>query len=72
MQPSCQTPCIAFTTGPSPASGSFKDFFEMWPEKFQNKTNGITPRRWLLLCNPGLSDAIAEVRTLSRPADSLT
>ncbi|XP_037072786.1 glycogen phosphorylase-like [Pollicipes pollicipes] len=38
----------------------FKDFFEMTPEKFQNKTNGITPRRWLLLCNPGLADAIAE------------
>ena len=43
-------------------SGSFRDFSDMWPEKFQNKTNGITPRRWLLLCNPGLSDAIAEVR----------
>lgn len=38
----------------------FKNFYEMWPEKFQNKTNGITPRRWLLLCNPTLSDAIAE------------
>jgi len=38
----------------------FKDFFELWPEKFQNKTNGITPRRWLLLCNPGLSDLIAD------------
>ncbi|KFB39704.1 hypothetical protein ZHAS_00007327 [Anopheles sinensis] len=38
----------------------FKSFFEMTPEKFQNKTNGITPRRWLLLCNPGLSDLIAE------------
>lgn len=39
---------------------TFRDFYEMWPTRFQNKTNGITPRRWLLLCNPGLSDAIAE------------
>lgn len=38
----------------------FKDFAEMYPEKFQNKTNGITPRRWLLLCNPTLSDVIAD------------
>ena len=38
----------------------FRDFYEMFPERFQNKTNGITPRRWLLLCNPGLSDIIAE------------
>jgi len=38
----------------------FKDFYEMNPEKFQNKTNGITPRRWLLLCNPALSDVIAD------------
>jgi len=38
----------------------FHDFYTMNPEKFQNKTNGITPRRWLLLCNPGLSDLIAE------------
>lgn len=38
----------------------FRDFYEMDPKKFQNKTNGITPRRWLLLCNPGLSDLIAE------------
>lgn len=38
----------------------FKDFYEMTPEKFQNKTNGITPRRWLLLCNPGLSEIICE------------
>ncbi|XP_055916787.1 glycogen phosphorylase [Eupeodes corollae] len=38
----------------------FHDFYEMTPKKFQNKTNGITPRRWLLLCNPGLSDLICE------------
>ncbi|XP_018428677.1 PREDICTED: glycogen phosphorylase, brain form isoform X3 [Nanorana parkeri] len=38
----------------------FKDFFDMEPPKFQNKTNGITPRRWLMLCNPGLADIIAE------------
>uniref|UniRef100_A0A668AC59 Alpha-1,4 glucan phosphorylase n=1 Tax=Myripristis murdjan TaxID=586833 RepID=A0A668AC59_9TELE len=39
----------------------FRDFSELEPEKFQNKTNGITPRRWLLLCNPGLAELIAEV-----------
>ncbi|XP_042561754.1 glycogen phosphorylase, liver form-like [Clupea harengus] len=38
----------------------FRDFSEIEPDKFQNKTNGITPRRWLLLCNPGLADLIAE------------
>merc|ERR1711874_694458 len=38
----------------------FKPFYELWPEKFQNKTNGITPRRWLLLCNPVLSDLISD------------
>lgn len=46
----------------APRSSRFKDFYELEPEKFQNKTNGITPRRWLLLCNPGLADVIAEVR----------
>ncbi|XP_062892692.1 glycogen phosphorylase, muscle form [Mobula hypostoma] len=38
----------------------FKDFYELEPDKFQNKTNGITPRRWLVLCNTGLADVIAE------------
>lgn len=38
----------------------FKDFSDLEPKKFQNKTNGITPRRWLLLCNPGLAELIAE------------
>ena len=35
-----------------------KDLAEMFPERFNNKTNGVTPRRWLLLANPALSDAI--------------
>jgi starch phosphorylase len=34
------------------------DFAEFWPERFNNKTNGITQRLWLLACNPGLSDLI--------------
>ncbi len=38
----------------------FRDFFELDPEKFNNKTNGITPRRWLLLSNPGLSELISD------------
>lgn len=39
---------------------TFRDFWEMWPEKFHNKTNGVTPRRWLLLCNPQFSNLITE------------
>lgn len=39
---------------------TFKDFYELDPHKFNNKTNGVTPRRWLLLCNPGLSDLICD------------
>ncbi|HEV3299102.1 MAG TPA: glycogen/starch/alpha-glucan phosphorylase, partial [Planctomycetaceae bacterium] len=35
-----------------------KDFAEMFPERFNNKTNGVTPRRWLLLANPGLTHVI--------------
>ena len=38
----------------------FRDFYELWPERFNNKTNGITPRRWLKLCNPGLAGLISE------------
>ena len=39
-------------------SDVLKDFHELWPGKFQNKTNGVTPRRWLALSNPGLSTLI--------------
>lgn len=35
-----------------------RDFADYWPEKFNNKTNGITPRRWLLKANPGLAKLI--------------
>src|SRR5271154_1439160 len=37
-----------------------KDLAEMFPERFSNKTNGVTPRRWLLLCNPPLASVITE------------
>lgn len=35
-----------------------KDFYELWPERFGNKTNGVTPRRWMVLSNPRLSSLI--------------
>ncbi len=37
-----------------------KDLADMFPERFNNKTNGVTPRRWLLLANPALADTIIE------------
>lgn len=40
--------------------GVFKDFYELNPTKFNNKTNGITPRRWLKKANPGLSQLISD------------
>jgi starch phosphorylase len=36
------------------------DFAQLWPERFNNKTNGVTQRRWLLACNPGLAGLITE------------
>jgi starch phosphorylase len=37
-----------------------KDLAEMFPERFSNKTNGVTPRRWLLLANPALAQVVTE------------
>jgi len=41
-------------------ASTFRDFAELFPERFNNKTNGVTPRRWLRQCNPGLTSLIAE------------
>ncbi len=40
--------------------GLFRDFYELWPERFNNKTNGVTPRRWLASANPELAELITE------------
>jgi len=39
--------------------GLFRDFAELWPDKFNNKTNGVTQRRWLAACNPDLAALIS-------------
>ncbi|OBG93933.1 glycogen phosphorylase [Mycobacterium sp. E3251] len=39
-------------------SSVLKDFYQMWPERFSNKTNGVTPRRFLALANPGLRELL--------------
>ena len=39
---------------------TLKDLAEIFPERFNNKTNGVTPRRWLQLCNPGISTLITD------------
>ncbi len=40
--------------------GLFKDFYDFCPNKFNNKTNGVTPRRWLAACNPDLAELITK------------
>jgi len=39
----------------------FHDFYELWPKKFNNKTNGVTPRRWMAWANPSMSNLITHV-----------
>lgn len=39
--------------------GLFSDFAGLWPTKFNNKTNGVTQRRWLAACNPGLASLVS-------------
>ena len=39
-------------------AGVLRDFYDYWPEKFTNVTNGVTPRRFLMLCNPALAELI--------------
>jgi starch phosphorylase len=39
--------------------GLFRDFVDLWPAKFNNKTNGVTPRRWVAHANPGMSALIS-------------
>ena len=41
-------------------AGLFRDFADLWPGKFNNKTNGVTQRRWLAACNAQLSELISE------------
>ena len=41
-------------------SGLFADFYKIWPERFNNKTNGVTQRRWLSHCNPNLRQLLDE------------
>jgi starch phosphorylase len=36
-----------------------RDFYELWPDRFQNKTNGVTPRRWMVLSNPRLTKLVS-------------
>ena len=40
--------------------GLFRDFYELWPHKFNNKTNGVTPRRWVAHANPVMSQLVTE------------
>lgn len=41
-------------------AGLFKDFYDLWPDRFNNKTNGVTQRRWLAACNPDLAGLLSQ------------
>ncbi len=41
-------------------AGLFNDFYVLWPERFNNKTNGVTQRRWMVWCNPAMSQLISK------------
>jgi len=47
----------------------FRDFDRLWPKKFNNKTNGVTPRRWVLQANPELASVLNEVLGPGWPTD---
>ncbi|MBR1870844.1 MAG: glycogen/starch/alpha-glucan phosphorylase [Kiritimatiellae bacterium] len=57
---SCSTNGVAELHSQILKDSLFKDFYELWPEKFHNVTNGITQRRWLLKANPALAQLITE------------
>ena len=57
---SCSTNGVAALHTDRLKSQAMPEFAEFFPERFNNKTNGVTPRRWLLKANPGLSSLISE------------
>jgi len=57
---SCSTNGVAALHSRLLKDGLMRDFAEFYPERFNNKTNGVTPRRWLLKANPRLSSLIRE------------
>ena len=52
-------------------SAVFPDFVSLYPGRFQNKTNGVTPRRWLNQCNRGLTSLISKWINTTEDVDSL-